>query len=123
MSKTTKSTVNTPSSLRTSDRATPRPWLYGKLSEEILDGMGNPVAAKPDGIGPVEWVANASLIVRAVNRDAVFDELVAALRDIVKQYEEVKERGNQMVPADLADSIRVFGKDALDHAREAEGDI
>lgn len=97
---------------------TPGPWFIAH------DGSAA-VAAEPDiiietndrhiafcfGIGPnndTQAVADYHLIAAA-------PELLDALKDIVRQF----EKSRVMVGPDLADSIRVFGKQAI---AKAEGD-
>ena len=59
---------------------------------------------------PVQY----SLIVKAMTDFAASEkaELLEALKDIVEQAEKTKT----MLPADLADSINIFGKQAIKNA-------
>ncbi len=81
----------------TKDNSTPRPW---KISES-----GNPnfkwCVVAPDG-GSVchittwaEQEENAQLIVRAVNRDHVFEELVDVCKEWVQWFEYVSAYHNE----------------------------
>jgi hypothetical protein len=64
----------------------------------------------PDGLrSRAEDDANARLIAAA-------PEMYEALRDIIEQAERTK----MMLPADLADAIRVFGRAALAKAEGRE---
>lgn len=63
---------------------------------------------------PSQTKARQAEALRRANVIAAAPELMEALREIVEQF----ERTRMSVPADLADSIRVFGKAAL---AKAEG--
>lgn len=104
-------------------RHTPGPWKAHSAS--MSDGTLVVTAALPDGNGfericvvrdrtkrdysdeDYRSQANATLIAAA-------PELLEALQDIVEQAGKTK----MMLPADLADSIRVFGRAAISKATD-----
>lgn len=63
--------------------ATPRPWHTGGDGGRIIyDADGKPIASATIYLNTSrdEMTANAALVVRAVNRDHLFDELVQACK-------------------------------------------
>ena len=80
------------------DKATPRPWAVedAKAASLIRDSQGFMIASTHDdariGGGPNREtrLANAALIVRAVNRDHLFDEMVDALEEIAREAPEAE---------------------------------
>ena len=70
--------------------ATARPWEVQQTSAgPNIVAAGNHIAALYPSIeNEAADVANAALIVKAVNRDAAFDALVAALEEIQVQTQD-----------------------------------
>ena len=88
---------------------TPGPWKIGG----VVDGaeMSNAtVTASNRIVADVGFESNGSANARLI---AAAPEMLEALEDIVQQF----ERTRIMVGTDLADSIRVFGKQAIAKAK------
>lgn len=101
-----------------SDQTTPRPWKVEKLkNDQIFFGIDD----RPTWVARVEMQAskdqeqaNAELIVKAVNRDALFEELVEACEQHLKDY--AKEQWNQVG----GDEYQLKLEDLLKRAKAAK---
>lgn len=95
---------------------TPTPWRIKAYRRGLIGIVGRdndlPVC-EIDALG-IYCIGDSELILRACNNHA---KLLEALKDIVQQAELTRA----MLPPDLADSIRIFGKQAIAEATEEGG--
>ena len=83
------------------------PWRAGITSHRYVLGADNRLIATPNKKDTDELRAERAHLIAAA------PDMYEALEDIIEQAEKT----NLLIGADLADSIRVFGKIALKKAR------